>query len=266
MADVEKINDLKPFQRDWKVRVVVVQQCNLVNYNNDKGTGKIQKIIIMDDEGTKIQAVMFNKIVDKFDNTLIEGRTYIITDGLVKRVNPNLKNVHKVVELTFTNFTKIEEDDKISDVDNNEYNFIDLKEISNQMDKENNVFESENHKTSTNNVIRLNRELQIINNDSDQIMLTLWGEFAKNEGQKLMDMLSEKPIVAFSSLTMVKFQALRSGIQDVELKKSLIIDEIGDMYELFSHCEKYINLAEVLGAEQEKEGKSEKKVQEKKDA
>ncbi|XP_043699970.1 uncharacterized protein LOC122650636 [Telopea speciosissima] len=33
---------------------------------------------------------------------------------------------------------------------------------------------------------------------------------------------------------MVKFQALRSGIRDVELKKSLITDEPVDMYELFS--------------------------------
>ncbi|XP_043699992.1 uncharacterized protein LOC122650662 [Telopea speciosissima] len=58
----------------------------------------------------------------------------------------------------------------------------------------------------------------------------------------------------------VKFQALRSGIRDVELKKSLIMDELGDMYELFSRCEKYINLAEVLTAE--KEDKTEKKAQE----
>ncbi|XP_043714656.1 uncharacterized protein LOC122663012 [Telopea speciosissima] len=63
----------------------------------------------------------------------------------------------------------------------------------------------------------------------------------------------------------VKFQALRSGIQDTELKKSLIMDEPGDMYELFSRCEKYINLAEVLVAEQLKEDKFEKKGQEKKD-
>ncbi|XP_043687762.1 uncharacterized protein LOC122638979 [Telopea speciosissima] len=62
---------------------------------------------------------------------------------------------------------------------------------------------------------------------------------------------------------MVKFQALRSGIRDTELKKSLIIDEPGDMYELFSRCEKYINLAKVLAAE--REDKTEKKAQEKKE-
>ncbi|XP_043721123.1 uncharacterized protein LOC122668649 [Telopea speciosissima] len=62
---------------------------------------------------------------------------------------------------------------------------------------------------------------------------------------------------------MVKFQALRSCIRDVELKKSLIMDEPGDMYELFSRCEKYINLAKVLATE--KEDKPEKKAQEKKD-
>ncbi|XP_043696600.1 uncharacterized protein LOC122647213 [Telopea speciosissima] len=61
--------------------------------------------------------------------------------------------------------------------------------------------------------------------------------------------------------SIVEFQALRSGIRDAELKKSLIMDEPGDMYELFSRCEKYINLAEVLAAE--KEDKAEKKVQEK---
>ncbi|XP_043696585.1 uncharacterized protein LOC122647193 [Telopea speciosissima] len=53
----------------------------------------------------------------------------------------------------------------------------------------------------------------------------------------------------------VKFQALRSVIRDVELKRSLIMDEPMDMYELFSRYEKHINLVEVLAAEQEKEGK-----------
>ncbi|XP_043696635.1 uncharacterized protein LOC122647268 [Telopea speciosissima] len=61
----------------------------------------------------------------------------------------------------------------------------------------------------------------------------------------------------------VKFQALHSGIRDVELKKSLIMDEPGDMYELFSRCEKYINLAEVLVAE--RKDKTEKKAQGKKE-
>ncbi|XP_043720936.1 uncharacterized protein LOC122668436 [Telopea speciosissima] len=62
---------------------------------------------------------------------------------------------------------------------------------------------------------------------------------------------------------MVKFQALRSGVKDIELKKSLIMDEPGDMYELFSRCEKYINLAEVLAVE--REDKTEKKTQGKKE-
>ncbi|XP_043694158.1 uncharacterized protein LOC122644848 [Telopea speciosissima] len=47
----------------------------------------------------------------------------------------------------------------------------------------------------------------------------------------------------------MKFQALRSSIKDVELKKSLIMDEPINMYELFSRCKKHINLAEVLVAE-----------------
>ncbi|XP_043700063.1 uncharacterized protein LOC122650738 [Telopea speciosissima] len=57
----------------------------------------------------------------------------------------------------------------------------------------------------------------------------------------------------------VKFQALRSGIRDVELKKSMIMDEPADMHNLFSRCEKHINLVEVLAAKQEKEREPEKK-------
>ncbi|XP_043714650.1 uncharacterized protein LOC122663008 [Telopea speciosissima] len=47
----------------------------------------------------------------------------------------------------------------------------------------------------------------------------------------------------------VKFQALRNGIRDVELKRSLIMDEPANIYELFSRCEKHINLAKVIAAE-----------------
>ncbi|XP_043716262.1 uncharacterized protein LOC122664489 [Telopea speciosissima] len=64
---------------------------------------------------------------------------------------------------------------------------------------------------------------------------------------------------------MVTFQALSSGIRDRKLKEFLIMEEPTNMYDLYSWCEKHINLAEVLAAEQQKESRSERKGQERKE-
>ncbi|XP_043694184.1 uncharacterized protein LOC122644878 [Telopea speciosissima] len=64
---------------------------------------------------------------------------------------------------------------------------------------------------------------------------------------------------------MVKFQALSSGIRDRKLKESLIMEEPVDMCDLYSRCEKHINLAEVLTVEQERELRIERKGQDRKE-
>ena len=44
------LNLLKPFHRDWTIKVLVLRQGSIKQYKNSKGFGKIWKIILMDDK------------------------------------------------------------------------------------------------------------------------------------------------------------------------------------------------------------------------
>ncbi|XP_043717566.1 replication protein A 70 kDa DNA-binding subunit B-like [Telopea speciosissima] len=167
-------------------------------------------------KGTKIQAVMFNGTVDKFDEILFIGKSYFISNGLVKRVNPNFKSVNTEYELTLNNTSVVEEVEDCMNVTNMIYNFVKLSELKNHSNKDKNLFDVVgiviNVKnlgsiiTTKNNDKRNKREIEIINMESDPIMLTVWGEYATNKESKLMDIQSEKLVVAFSSIAVSKYQ------------------------------------------------------------
>ncbi|XP_059669340.1 uncharacterized protein LOC132314497 [Cornus florida] len=95
------INSLDVLQRNWTIKVIVLRRGNVENYHNDKGSGQILKVILMDEEGTQIQAALFNDVVTIFKESLALHKTYIISNGIVSRVNHKYRNVHKEFELKF---------------------------------------------------------------------------------------------------------------------------------------------------------------------
>ncbi|KAF7116435.1 hypothetical protein RHSIM_Rhsim02G0103200 [Rhododendron simsii] len=77
-------------------------------YSTSKGFGNMWKLILMDEQGTRIQAVLFNDVINQFEQTFLKENSYIISDGLVKPVNAQYANVHKEVEVMLTNNKRLE--------------------------------------------------------------------------------------------------------------------------------------------------------------
>lgn len=67
------------------------------------------KIILMDELGTSIQAVMFNNAIDVLDQWFLRERTYLISNGLVKLANPKFASAHKEIEIKLSIQTQVEE-------------------------------------------------------------------------------------------------------------------------------------------------------------
>jgi len=57
--------------------------------------------------GTKIQATLFNKHIERWKDSLKPNKSYYIAKGRLDHVNPNYYSVHKEVELAFTDNTII---------------------------------------------------------------------------------------------------------------------------------------------------------------
>ncbi|KAH0715662.1 hypothetical protein KY290_008618 [Solanum tuberosum] len=103
------INNIPKNSVDSVMRVLVIRRGSIIPYKNSRHEGTFRTIILVDEEGTKIQATLFNKHIETWKDSLKPNKSYYIAKGRLDRVNPNYSSVHKEVELAFTDNTIIQE-------------------------------------------------------------------------------------------------------------------------------------------------------------
>ncbi|CAK9184203.1 unnamed protein product [Ilex paraguariensis] len=104
---VSTINQLTKYENKWNLKVKVLRRGSITTYSNNKGTREIWKVILVDEEGTRIQALMFSNVVTKFSNLFIKDKTYFVSNGIVKPVNPKYTSAHKDIKLALTILTEV---------------------------------------------------------------------------------------------------------------------------------------------------------------
>ncbi|KAH0696173.1 hypothetical protein KY290_013547 [Solanum tuberosum] len=80
------INKIPKHSVDWVMRVLVISKGSVISYNNTRHEGTFQTVILVDDEGTKLQATLFNKHINTWKDFLKTNKTYYIANGLLDRV------------------------------------------------------------------------------------------------------------------------------------------------------------------------------------
>ncbi|KAH0636280.1 hypothetical protein KY290_038344 [Solanum tuberosum] len=103
------INNIPKNSADWVMPVLVIRRGSIIPYKNSRHEGTFRTIILVDEEGTKIQATLFNKHIETWKDSLKRNKSYYIAKGWLDSINPNYSSVHKEVELTFTDNTIIQE-------------------------------------------------------------------------------------------------------------------------------------------------------------
>ncbi|KAH0633390.1 hypothetical protein KY284_036176 [Solanum tuberosum] len=122
------INKITKHSVDWVMRVLVIRKGSIISYNNTRHEGTFQTVILVDDEGTKLQITLFNKHIDTWKDFLKTNKTYYIANGLLDRVNPSYTSVHKEIELTITDNTIIWESDHVISTYNFSNGFVSLEQ------------------------------------------------------------------------------------------------------------------------------------------
>jgi replication factor A1 len=84
-----------------------VKKPPLISYKNQKGSGQILNIDLIDREGTMIQATMFNETAERWDSKLEENKVYIFANGKVNLANKRFTSIKNDYSLTFDNKTEI---------------------------------------------------------------------------------------------------------------------------------------------------------------
>ena len=80
---------------------------------------------------------LFNDMVDMFENDFIKGKTYFISNGLVKQVNNNFLNVHDSLELMLYIHSRVDEAPNNIDISYGLYNFITLEDLRHYLEANN---------------------------------------------------------------------------------------------------------------------------------
>ncbi|KAH0713529.1 hypothetical protein KY289_009488, partial [Solanum tuberosum] len=156
-------------------------------------------------------------------DSLKPNKSYYITKGRLNRINPNYSSVHKEAELTFKDSTIIKETEHEVPTDK----FSDGFSLLEHADKlpngvildlicvlvsVNPIIENENSKR---------REIIVTNEFMEHTVVTLWGNFAENDGAFLEKLQDDKPILALCDVRVSIYKG-RFGISTIPVSSFLI--------------------------------------------
>lgn len=72
-VEVTPIRSLTSFVPDWKIKARISSKGEIKHWNNDRGSGYLMNINLIDSHGDQIQATFFKEAVDKFSPILEEN-------------------------------------------------------------------------------------------------------------------------------------------------------------------------------------------------
>ncbi|XP_049401662.1 replication protein A 70 kDa DNA-binding subunit B-like [Solanum stenotomum] len=212
------------------IRVLVIRRGSITPYKNSRHEGTYRTIILVDEEGTKIQETLFNKHIETWKDFLKPNKSYYIAKGRYDRVNPNYSSVHKKVELAFTDNTVIKETDhevsthKFSDgflsldvVDNLSNGSI----LGNYPNIKVVIFILYYVNPIIQNATSKRREIVVTNELMEPTTVTLWGDFAENDGAFLDKLKDDKPILGLCDVRVSIYKG-RFGISTIPVSSVLI--------------------------------------------
>ncbi|XP_020249236.1 uncharacterized protein LOC109826625 [Asparagus officinalis] len=178
------IKDLKLYQESFSIKVFILKM-SLEQFSSSKGSGQVHKIIVIDEERSKIQATLFNATFKIFEEYIHLNNTIIIKKGIVRPTNRKYASVNLNFKLAFGKNTKITVSKNEINISTLPFSFKLFEEVTKTNNK-NIFFDVLGFITSVRPLCTTNtsvtREITIMNEKMDTLVLTLWGEHVEKEG------------------------------------------------------------------------------------
>ena len=174
---------LTTLSKDYKLLVKVTSKGEVKQYKS--GKGKLFSFVMMDELGNKMQAVAFDKAVDKFIDEITENEIYEISGGYLrtsdKKFDPPGSDYKLIVTENTTIIKKNDEEknfkDKFTDPDNKFWSLNEVKDAP--VNTIVNVVcivadKGETNYKDTKSGSILIRKMYVMNQSSEKMELTLW--------------------------------------------------------------------------------------------
>lgn len=225
---VHPLASLNPYQGNWTIKVRLTSKGNMRTYKNARGEGCVFNVELTDEDGTQIQATMFNEAARKFFDVFQMGKVYYISKGTLKVANKQFKTVQNDYEMTLNENSQVEEaSNEAAFIPETKFNFVPIDELGPYVNQKElvdvigvvqSVAPTMSIRRKIDNETIPKRDIIIADATKKTVVVSLWNVLATDIGQKLLDMADESPIVAIKSLRVSDFQ----GVSLSTLGKSII--------------------------------------------
>ncbi|KAJ7978736.1 Replication protein A subunit [Quillaja saponaria] len=226
---VRPLVSLNPYQGNWTIKVSVTSKGIMRTYKNARGEGCVFNVELTDEDGTQIQATMFNEAARKFYEKFELGKVYYISKGTLKVANKQFKTVQNDYEMTLNENSEVEEaSNEASFVPETKFNFVQIdqlgpfvngKELVDIIGVVQNVSPTMSIRRKSNNEQIPKRDITVADETKKTVVVSLWNELATIVGQDLLDMADKCPVVAIKSVRVGDFQ----GVSLSTLSKSQVL-------------------------------------------
>ncbi|MED6119851.1 Replication protein A 70 kDa DNA-binding subunit B [Stylosanthes scabra] len=225
---VRPLVSLNPYQGNWTIKVSVTNKGNMRTYRNARGEGCVFNVELTDEDGTQIQATMFNDAARKFYDKFVMGKVYYISKGTLKVANKQFKTVQNDYEMTLNENSEVEEAaNEASFVPETKFNFVPIDQLGPYVNKSDlvdvvgvvqSVSPTMSIRRKSNNETIPKRDITIADETKKTVVVSLWSDLATSIGQELLDIADTSPVVAIKSLKVGDFQ----GVSLSAISKSIV--------------------------------------------
>ncbi|GKV35512.1 hypothetical protein SLEP1_g43770 [Rubroshorea leprosula] len=215
---VHPLVSLNPYQGNWTIKVRVTSKGNMRTYRNARGEGCVFNVELTDEDGTQIQATMFNEAARKFYDRFQLGKVYYISKGTLKVANKQFKTVKNDYEMTLNENSEVEEAaNEETFIPETKFNFVPIdqlgpyvngRELVDVIGVVQNVSDKVLLRRKMDNETVPKRDMTIADETKRTVVVSLWNDLATGLGQELLDLADKSPIVAIKSLKVGDFQGV----------------------------------------------------------
>ncbi|XP_044485289.1 replication protein A 70 kDa DNA-binding subunit B [Mangifera indica] len=215
---VHPLVSLNPYQGNWTIKVSVTSKGNMRTYKNARGEGCVFNVELTDEDGTQIQATMFNEAARKFYDRFQLGKVYYISRGTLRVANKQFKTVQNDYEMNLNENSEVEEaSNEETFIPETKFNFVQIDELGRYVNGSDlvdvigvlqSVSPTMSIRRKSNNEMVPKRDITVADETKRTVVVSLWNDLATNLGQELLDVVDQSPVVAIKSLKVGDFQGI----------------------------------------------------------
>ncbi|KAI3807410.1 hypothetical protein L1987_23337 [Smallanthus sonchifolius] len=190
--------------------------------------GCVFNVELTDEDGTQIQATLFNEAARKFFDVFEMGKVYYISKGTLKVANKQFKTVQNDYEMTLNEYSQVEEViNEAAFIPETKFNFVPIDQLGPYVNQRElidvigvvqSVSPTMSIRRKIDNETIPKRDITIADDTKKTVVVSLWNVLATDLGQKILDMADESPVIAIKSLRVSDFQ----GVSLSTVNKSII--------------------------------------------